>query len=129
MAEGPTRGRAADTDEERKPTRRMVLRRERVLVLPEGVRVEELVGATNERELMKLLGLKVGTDPYAEAWIVVGEFEGSGKTQAIEAHAGKAGTPDAKPGVYKAPGVSAWRGGEVYEKPPEPKVERTALVD
>lgn len=127
MAEGQTRGRAADTDEERKPTRRVVLRQERALVLPEGVRVEELVAASNERELMKLLGLKVGTDPYSVAWIVVGEFEGQTKDKAIEAYAGKPGTPDAKVGTFKAPGAAAWAGGARYKAPPKPLVEKETI--
>lgn len=125
--EGARRRAAAETDEERKPTKRIVLRRERVLVLPDGVRVEELVAAKDERELMKLLGKKVGTDPYAEGWVVVGEFEGQTKDKAIEAHAGKPGTPDAKVGAYKAPGVAAWAGGALYEAPPAPLVEKKAL--
>lgn len=114
-------------ENERKPTQRVVLRRERVLALPDGVRIEELVAAKDERAMMKLLGLRVGDDPYGEAWVPVGEFEGASMTKAIEAYAGKPGTPDAIPGAYKAPTVSAWAGGEEYVKPPAPKVERRPL--
>lgn len=120
----------ADTNgNENTPTRRMVLKRERVLMLPDGVRIEELVAAKDEKAMMKLLGKPVGQDPYAEAWLPVGEFEGASKTTAIAAYAGEPGTPDAKPGVYRAPSVSAWRGGTVYEAPPAPLVERRPLED
>jgi hypothetical protein len=120
---------AEDTTDDRGPTRRVVLKRERTLVLPEGVRVEELVAAKDEKAIMKLLGKPIGKDPYTEAWTVVAVKEGASKTNAIEAHAGKPGTPDALPGTYKAPTVSAWSGGEVYEAPPEPLVERKALEE
>lgn len=111
----------------REITRRVVLRRERVLVLPEGVRVEELVAAKDERAMMKLLGHKVGSDPYGEAWVEVGEFAGHSKTHAIEAYAGKPNTPDAKQGVYRAPSMSSWQGGLVYDAPPQPLVQRREL--
>lgn len=62
-----------------------------------------------------------------EAWTVLGEFEGASKDKAIEAYAGKPGTPDAKPGAYKAPTASAFAGGALYEAPPQPLVTKTAL--
>jgi hypothetical protein len=109
---------------ERADTRRLVLRREVCIVVPEGV------GSVDEDKLREALGLpkkaKVVTSP---AWLVVGEFVGDNMTKAIEAHAGKPGTPDAIPGVYKAPSCRAWAGGEEYVKPPEPKVERKALEE
>lgn len=112
-------------DAERRVTRRMVLRRERVLVLPDDVELT----AERQKAIAAALGVKTSTKLLpGDAWMVVGEFSGS-KTGAIEAFAGKPGTPDALPGTYKAPGVIAWKGGQVYEKPPEPKVERTALED
>lgn len=122
MAEATQRRRrsAPAPEEERGTTRRVVMRREAVLVLPEGVATENIAVA------WKALGLK-GAPREVAAWLVVGEFEGNSKTKAIEAHAGKPGTPEAIPGAYKAPTVTAWAGGEEYVKPPEPKVERRSL--
>lgn len=108
-----------------KPTQRVVLKRERVLVLPDGVDLTDLDPKVSE-PLRKALGIKGGkanAEAHVEAWVVVGEYEGSDKRDAIEAYAGVPDTPDAKPGVYKAPGLTAWKGGRHYEKPPEPKVE------
>lgn len=104
-----------DPEENGRVTKRVVMRRERVLMLPENF--DEAADKT--KEAMKLLGVK-GVD---EAWMVVGEFEGSSKNQAIVAHAGKPNTPEAIPGTYKAPSVTAWAGGRRYVKPPLPKVE------
>lgn len=119
MAESTTKTKApAEQEENGKPTRRVVLRHARVLVLPEGVdraRIAEAIKA--------LRGAS-----QAEGWIVVGEFEGASKTHAIEAYAGKPGTADAKPGSYRAPSVTAWKGQANYVKPPEPLIERE-LVD
>jgi hypothetical protein len=130
---GEDTGRRRETtpaaEDERAPTKRVVLKRERVLVLPEGVSLNDLDPKVSEavRKLLKLGGGKANSEVHVEAWVVVGEFEGASKNAAIEAHAGKPNTPDAKPGAYKAPGASAWAGGLLYEKPPEPKVERKAL--
>lgn len=116
---------------ERGVTKRIVLRRERVIVLPEGVAEEviaRLLGSIDFGPEKRLKAALTKAGP-TDGWIVVGEFEGADMTRAIELHAGKPGTPDAIPGVYKAPSVRAWTGGEEYVKPPEPKVERKALVD
>jgi hypothetical protein len=116
--------------EERADTQRVVLRRERVIVLPDSVdaaRLAQLLDADDygqEKAIKRAL-----TSLPVDAWIVVGEFTGSSKERAIETHAGKAGTFDAIPGAYKAPTKTAWSGGLVYEKPPKPKVERAALED
>lgn len=125
----PGKAKAPEQPEEpREPTRRVVLRRERVLVIPESVTDEVL------REALK--GVKLGAEKRletaiketpVEAWLVVGEFEGAGKEDAIEAHAGTPGTPDAIPGAYKAPTVRAFAGGALYEAPPKPLVQRRAL--
>jgi len=120
MASSSDNGKATERD-----TKRVVLRRHRVIVAPEAL-VE--LTTENAKAIATALGVK-NIPPLEEAWIVVGEFEGASKTKAIEAHAGKPGTPDAKPGVYKAPSVSAFAGGEEYVKPAQPKVERRALVD
>lgn len=123
MAEGKARGRAAETDEERKPTRRVVLRLVRGFELPAGMEVTP----EQQKEVAKALGLKVTEVPFVEAWAVVGEYEGQTKDNAIEAYAGKPGTPDAKVGDYKAPGAAAWAGGARYKAPPKPLVEKEAI--
>lgn len=105
-------------------TKRMVLRRENVLVIPDGLDPKKL--ADIEAAVKKALGAK---GKPTQAWVPLGEFEGSSNTNAIEAYAGKPGTPDAIPGTYKAPSIRSWAGGEVYDKPPLPKVERKPLVD
>jgi len=63
------------------------------------------------------------------AWRVVAEHEGATMRHAIEAHAGKPGDPGALVGAFKAPPKRSWIGGEVYEAPPEPKVERKLFED
>ncbi len=98
-------------------TSRVVLRRERVLMVPEGFDA----GADEKKmpkELLKLVGA-----PVIEAWVAVGEFPGGSKQASIEAYAGKPNTPGAKVGAFKAVPASAFRGGRNYERPPEPKVE------
>lgn len=116
----------AQADEDRKPTERVILKRERVLVLPDDVDVAALASGDGAAKLAQALGLKSGKVPTAsvgvDAWVVVAEAVGSPR-KAIEAHAGKPGTPEAKPGVYKAPTASGWKGGRQYEKPELPKVE------
>lgn len=107
-----------------KRTERMVLRRERVIVLPDGAQLT----AEQQKGIAQLLGVKTNALPVAEAWMPVGPQEGSSMRAAIEAYAGKPG-PKAIPGDYKAPTLTAWRGGESYVKPPEPKVERAPLED
>lgn len=110
------------------PTKRVVLRREDVIVLTDLDQAQrdavvKAVGA------VKAKGMPRDVAKPRETWSVVGMFDGDSKTKAIEAHAGKPGTPDAKEGAFKAPTVSAWAGGEVYERPPAPLFERKALED
>jgi hypothetical protein len=120
------RERGADEKvEERGPTQRVVLRRERVLVLPEGLTGEAF--EKTKGDIAKAVGVRAGALNPVEGWIVVGVFEGGTKDKAIERHAGKPGTPDAKPGAYKAPTASAWAGGLIYEAPPAPLVQKRAL--
>lgn len=116
-----------DGPAERVDTKRIVLRRERVIVLPEALTGEAF--EKTKADIAKAVGLRAGSLKPVVAWVAVGEFEGANMTRAIEAHAGKPGTPDAIPGTYKAPSVRAWAGGEEYVMPPSPKVERKALVD
>jgi hypothetical protein len=127
MAETPKgkSAQAAAEEAERLPTKRMILKRERVIVLPEEI------DAAHAEPLLKVVKETVGKSSAArisEAWIVVDEAEGTVRS-AIEAHAGEPGTPDARPGDYKAPPARGWMGGERYVRPPKPKVERLPLED
>jgi hypothetical protein len=124
VAEAARRAAGPDAPEtEGAKTRRVVLKRERVLVVPEGVTVDpvKLAAALGIPKTPKLVA--------SDAWVVVGEFEGATMESAIEKHAGKAGTPDAKLGTFKAPTARSFKGGVVYKAPPKPLVERTALED
>jgi hypothetical protein len=116
---------AAKPQEPSEPTRRMVLRQEAVLVVPPGVSREKAV------EAAKVLGIKSGATsgegPLKMAWLTVGAFDGKTKEEAIEAHAGKPGTPDAKEGAYKAPPLRGWAGGMRLKAPPKPLVEKEAI--
>jgi len=127
MAETTTAGKGKGKqppapEDERAPTRRTILKRERVIVLPDDVT------SVDVKAVREALGSK-GTITETEAWVVVGEYTGDSKRAAIEAHAGKAGTPDAKPGDYKAPPTNGFSGGERYVRPEKPKVERETLED
>lgn len=111
-------------------TKRVVLGCERVLVLGDGVTLADVAACGDEKALRKLL-VSVATTPATfevDAWVVLGEFDGHSKQNAIEAYAGKPNTPEAKPGIYKAPGVAAWAGGRRYVKPPETKVEAEDIL-
>lgn len=62
-----------------------------------------------------------GHDP---AWQVVElHVEAGSDRKAIVKVAGKPGTPDARPGVYRAVPQRNWRGQANYERPPEPLVD------
>lgn len=123
-----------EKQEERKPTRRKILKRERVIVVPDaafgadGKPVE--AWAETLTNVGKAMGLRASKPvDTTEAWLVVGENEELSELAAIEAHAGKRNTPDAKPGIWKAVSERSWKGGLVYERPPEPKVEASAFED
>lgn len=120
-----TRSRSRTTTNAAEPrdTKRVVLRRERVIVVPDHIDIEQTVQHLKAAD-SKTWGK--GTEAI-DAWVVVGEFDGVSKTKAIEAYAGKPGTPDAKPGAYKAPTASAFSGGSIYEAPPAPLVQRREL--
>lgn len=109
---------------ERAETRRVVLERARVIVLPAGVT------DVDAKKLAEALGVPAKTKivTSTEAWLVAGEFGGASKEKAIEAYAGKAGTPDAKVGAFRAVPVSAWKDGVRHEAPPRPLVEKKALA-
>jgi hypothetical protein len=119
------REKAAAEDEEREPTRRVVLRRERVLVLPESLSDEDVQSILKAVQDSKKL--PAPSKALTHAWMEIGTFTGASKDNAIEAHAGKAGTPDAKLGEYKAPTASAWAGGTRYKAPPKPLAEKEAI--
>lgn len=102
------------------PTKRVVLRKVLALAVPSGATTEQLIAAH------KALGGK-GAPAEIDVWQECGEFEGSSKDRAIELFAGKPGTPDAKPGTYKAPGASAFAGGMRLTAPPKPLVEKESI--
>lgn len=104
------------------PTRRVILKRETAIVLPEGTTVAGLK-ELDEPALRKLL-----SGALKEAWVVVAVKEGNQRA-AIEAHAGKSGTPDALPGDYKAPPLRGFLGGEKLVRPDKPKIERETLSE
>lgn len=107
----------AESEETRAPTRRVVLKRENVIVVPDGADPEKVA------EAQKVFGASRAKNAPVEAWVVCGEFDGTSKRQAIEAHAGKAGTATAKVGVFRAPGTAAWKQATVYEAPPAPLIQ------
>ena len=104
-------------------TERVILKLEDVLVLPEGTTVDDLVHA----DKATLAGLLEG-GALTRAWREVGSRAGT-KEGSIEAYAGKPGTPEARPGVFKSVPSKSWSGGLIYERPPETKVERRRLED
>jgi hypothetical protein len=122
-------GSSAEKDD-RTPTERVVLKRERVLILPDRDAMSEAAQAEFDKAVkaaQDAIRKVVRPDPRAaaqltEAWVEVARATGD-KRQAIEAYAGEPDTPTAKPGVYKAPPVRGFAGGRQYDRPPEPKVE------
>lgn len=113
---------AKDKAEEREPTRRLVLKREQVIVLPEGVELAD------EKKLAEALGLKSARGLVTrEAWTTIAEFEGGSMEQAILSYTGPAGEPDSKVGVFKAPTVRSWAGGLELVAPPKPLVQKRAI--
>jgi hypothetical protein len=109
-------------------TKRVVLRRERVIVVPEDADAAKVAKAVAAASQSGPKGAPPRPVKIIDAWVEVGVFPGHSKLNAIVAVAGKAGTPDAIPGAYKAPGVTAWAGGEEYIRPPQTKIERRPLA-
>lgn len=107
---------------ERVPTERIVLRSVAAIEVPADVTGDQLeqVAAIFKRK-GRAKGSVVG------AWLEVARVTAPTKLAAIEAHAGKAGTPDALVGTFRAPTVTAWKDAEVYAAPPAPLVERTTV--
>lgn len=121
---------AAEAAAERKPTERVILKAEQVLVLPDGFDVAALKGTQAQAEAALMTLAKGGSKTrghVGEAWVEVGRHVASTKTAAIEMHAGKPGTPDAKLGTFRAPTLTAWKDGVRYDAPPLPLVERSAV--
>lgn len=110
---------------ERKPTERVILREERVLLLPGEITAEQ------QKAIADVLhdgGKGKPKIPLVTvAWREVARHIASGKIGAIELHAGKPGTPDALEGVYRAPTVTSWKGAIEYVAPPEPLFERRVV--
>jgi hypothetical protein len=115
----------AKTDDERVPTPRVVLKRERVLVLPDALTGEAF--EKTKADIAKAVGVRAGALNPVEAWVVVAEVEAATKREAIEAHAGKPGTSTAKAGSFRAPSLRAWKDGITYRRPPEPLIEMEAM--
>lgn len=108
-------------EEERKPTERVVLQRVDALVL-DGVSEQSQEAI---RELIK--ADRKSTFQAAQTWLEVARVAAPSKLAAIEEHAGKPGTPNAKVGVYRAPTLTSWKDGVSYEAPPAPLVQRSAV--
>lgn len=126
MAAETTQGRgrrSAPAEEETSaPTKRVILKQERVLILP----------ATLTEEQSKALGAamkeaKIPAGNVGEAWMVVSEQEGSNMDVAITAYTGPAGEPDTKVGTFKAPPARSWAGGLRMKAPAKPKVEKERI--
>jgi hypothetical protein len=114
---------AAPPVEEPKPTKRMVLQRAKVVVIDGDVPDDVLKQAV---EALR----RVATKTHAlvkEAWLECGVHEGRSKNDSIEAYTGKAGTPDAKPGAYKAVPAASFAGGLLLKVPEKPLVESEAI--
>jgi hypothetical protein len=125
MAEDGNGGQAPPQDEETGGvTVRTVMKRERVLVLPE----DQDMSAELLAEIAKLLGVKPKVlRLLSESWHVIGEFEGAAKREAITAYTGPVGEMDTKIGVWKAPPARGWAGGLRTKAPPRPRVEAEAI--
>lgn len=108
---------------ERQPTERVILERIRALRVPDDVTDEQLAEALKALTKGKRrLVIEVG-------WVEVSRQIGSSKKGAIEAYAGKAGTADAKVGVFRAPSVTAWKGALSFEAPAKPLVQARLIDD
>lgn len=125
MAENTGRRGGEGKKVERVPTKRKILKRERVIVLPETLDGDAL--DTTLKAVAKEIGMRIGSLKPTDAWVVVAENEALSETLAIEAHAGKPNTPDAKPGIWKAVSTRSWKGAVFYQVPPEPLVQKWLL--
>lgn len=109
-------------------TVRTVVKRERVLVLPDAPDGALELTAEQVAEIARVLGVRPkALRVLAESWHVVGEFEGASKREAITAHTGPVGAMDTKVGAWKAPPARGWAGGLETIAPPRPRVEARAI--
>lgn len=113
---------ADENGKDRKPTERVILRSAKVLVIPDGATPEQIQAAASA-----LYPKGRAKPPMVTAWTEEARVVAATKTAAIEAHAGKPGTPDAKLGVFRAPTLTAWKDATVYAAPPLPLVERSVI--
>lgn len=104
-------------EQDRRPTERVILQRVQALPIPEGVTAEAVT------EAAKLLKVRGRVPLPLVVWTEVDRKTAATKKAAIEAYAGKAGTPDAKAGEYRAPSLTAWKGGLRLVAPPKPLIE------
>lgn len=110
---------------ERRPTERVVLRQVRAIEIPPGTDPERVAAAVEALHPKAKRAERDGS--VIDAWQEVARVEGATKTAAVESYAGKPGTPDAKVGTFRAPGLTAWKGAMVYDAPPLPLVERRVI--
>jgi hypothetical protein len=101
------------------------MRAARVIVIPEQIEAEQLAAAV---EVLYPKGKRPEREAaVVDAWLEVARVTAPTKVAAIEAHAGKPGTPDARLGVFRAPTLTSWKDAQVYNAPPLPLVERTTV--
>lgn len=113
---------APEQDEDRRPTERVILEKIAAVVIPPDATVEQVEAA------VKALATKGVRKPdRGPAWQEVSRQTAPSKKAAIEAYAGKAGTADAKVGEWRAPSVTAWKGGLKHSAPPKPLIEAEAF--
>lgn len=111
-----------------KVTERVILEQRRVIVLPADVGSETVQGALNVIN-DSLKGKTREKAVPAEAWTVCDQRAAVSKRASIVAHTGEPGTPDARPGTFKAVPVGNWKGGLVLKAPPRPLVMATELEE
>lgn len=127
---------AAQAKDDSHETQRMVLRGLPAILVPHGVSndvLKKVQGLLRDPAVLAAV-VEQGEGNADDvglfvplAFTVEGEPQTGSKDRCIEAVAGKAGTPDARPGTYRAPSMSAMRGGKRYTRPPRPKVEAETL--
>lgn len=116
---------AKDEKVEAPLTRRLVMKRERVIVIPPGVELT----AIDSVKLAESMGLPKSKQSLVreDAWLPVAEFDGATMDAAIVQHTGPAGQPDTKAGVFKAPSLRSWAGGVEMVAPPKPLFEKRRI--
>lgn len=115
----------SEQDQERRPTERVILKAERVVVLPAGAQPDQIAVAVEA--LYPKAKRAEREASIADAWLEVARHTAATKSAAVEAHAGKPGTPDAKLGTFRAPTLTAWKDAVVHDAPPLPLVQRSVI--